>query len=240
MSEGEEKPITVEEHAEKWSKEFEAAKAKAEEKPKLERVEIPIKLVITPGYDIELYPRGITVTEYTFPTSYIKRSNIGEVEEYINQGKEELDLYEELRQVGEEIYILMSLQQRGMASYPQLAEVFKKVEEDRWGDITDEEETLVDNAWDEALKKEWVLTWTPADVEWTPEVLKDKEIYHSKYSYDQLMAMTADEVKNIARVKGISLAGRKDEIARRVHEFDFGAEEAEAKLKDIDKLLGGV
>jgi len=209
------------------------------EVPKLGRVEFPIKLIISKGYDIEQYPKGITITEETIPISITHRPNIGEVEDYVNQGREELDLYEALRQVGgESVYILMSLQQWGMASYPQLASVFKKVEEDKWGEITDEEESQLTKAFDEALAKEWVLTWAPADVEWKPEVLKDREIYHSKYSYDTLMARTADEVKNIARVKGVSLAGRKDEIARRVHEFDFGKEEAEAKLKEIDKLLG--
>jgi hypothetical protein len=247
----EEKPETVGEHAEKWSKEFEAAKAEAEERERRElrkrppmeevprqRVEFPIKLIVGPGYDIEQYPKGVTITGETVPISITHRPNIGEVDDYVNQGKEELDLYEGLRQMGgDPKYILMGLQEWGMASYPQLAEVFKKVEEDRWEDITDEEETLVDNAWDEALKKEWVLTWTPADVTWEPAVLKDKEIYHSKYSYDQLMAMNANEVKNIARVKGVG-TGRKDEMAQKIHSLDFGVAEAEAKIKDIDKLLG--
>jgi len=207
--------------------------------PELPRVEFPIKLIISRGYDIEQYPRGVTVTEETIPISITHRPNIGEVEEYVNQGREELDLYEALRQVGgDPTYVLMGLQQWGIASFPKLSDVFKEVEEDRWGDITEEEERGIASTWEDVLKKEWVLTWTPADVEWKPEVLRDREIYHNKYSYDTLMARTGDEVKSIARVKGVSLAGRKDEIARRIHEFDFGVEEAESKLKEIDKLLG--
>jgi hypothetical protein len=253
------KPETVEEHAEKWSREFEAAKAKAVEAPPtelppekpVEKVETPVKLVIEPtaqtstaegglyskGYSIWTYPKNVTITEETPPIFSTPLGNIGEVEEYVNRGREEIDLYQE-QTGGERFWILMFLQRAGMASYPELASAFQKVEEDNWNEITNEERAKMNEAFEKAIEKEWIATWTPLDVEWKPEVLHDREIYHSKYSYDQLMAMNADEVKNIARVKGIPTKGRKDEIAQKIHSLDYGEKEAETKLQDIDKLLG--
>lgn len=194
-------------------------------------MEFPIKVKVTPGYHIEKYHKGEIIAITT-------RRSIPELEEFLAEGKYDMDLYEGLRQMGGEyVYILQGLERMKLASFPGLAEVFKKVEEERWGDITEEEDSKIASTWEDVKDKEWILTWTPADVEWEPEVDMDKAIFHRKYKFDELMLWPADEVRKIARVKGTSTKGRKEDIARAVHLHDFGEEEMEKGLEKLEGML---
>jgi hypothetical protein len=232
-----EKPAeTVGEHAERWSREFEEAKKKAEaEKPRAtHRFGVKIEVTGKAGS----YSVGMSRPE---SENFYQSSSFGkipEVEEFVARGEDEIDMYEALRSVGDKWIILSSLPSWGFASFPELQEAFKKVEEERWDDITDEEEDAAEKAWGAVLKDEWILTWTAADVKWSPDTLRDKEIYYHKYGYDQLMAMKRAEIDYIAKVKGLSKEGRMEDVAQRIHQSDYGAEEAKSKLSEIDKLLG--
>jgi hypothetical protein len=194
--------------------------------------DIPVKLKVEPRYSVEFYHEGNFIGAKQSPM-------IPEVEEFVARGRDEtlLDLYEATRQVGgEPFFILGSFHEWGIAKFPDLEPAFKKVEEDRWDEITDEEHRRADEELAKLYAQEFVVVWTPADVEWSPEVLRDREIYHRKYSYEELMAMRAGDVENIARVKGIKV-GRKEEMAKSISVYDLGDGVLDRKLDELEKAL---
>ena len=162
-----------------------------------------------------------------------------QLEEMVASGEERFDMYEAVREVGDPWMILLELQRWGWLNVPQLKDALKKVEEERWDDITEAEETEAAKVWDDVLATEWVTTWKPEAVKWG-DVAGDREIFHRKFKFDELMLMKTPEVTRVAMVKGIGLGEvkRKEEIARLVHQHDFGEEQAKAKLAEIEKLLG--
>jgi len=204
---------------------------------KRERREFPVKVEVSGA-------GGKYFVEWSIPSTDFYRSaselTMGEVEEYLASGKETIDVRYEIQQIGDPHIILDSLNNWGFYSAPELAEFYKKVREERYDEITEAEEEKAEEVWEKVKKIDFVLTWKPGDVKWAPETVGEKEIYHRKHTFDELMALPLAKVTHIAMVKNISLkdAKRKDEIARLVHQHDFGEEQAKAKLAEIEKLLG--
>ncbi|MBA7593155.1 hypothetical protein ES703_00072 [subsurface metagenome] len=197
--------------------------------------EFPITLKVSTEGPGKGYPIEMTHKEKFFAIR--TEPKISDVEEFIASGRDEMDLYDEMRRVGEPVLLLHGLQDIEFASFPELQSVFQKYDEERYKEITDEEEVKVADAWKDALTKEWVLTWNPADVEWTDPAKYHREVFHRKHSFDELMALKREGVDHIAKIKGVSTIGTKDEIARRIHQHDFGEEEVGETLERIDKLM---
>lgn len=189
----------------------------------------PIKLRVDAeapgkGYTIEMSHKGQVFATHMEPT-------IKDLEEWLAGGRDELDLYRGLREVGGEyLWLLKFLQNFGFANFPELAEVFVKAEEERWYEITPEMYSTLERAWRDAFKTDWVLTWTPADIEWTDAAKYHRDVFYRKHRYDELMAMRREGVDHIAKIKGISTVGRKTEVAQRIHEYDFGEPVPEWRL----------
>jgi hypothetical protein len=183
-------------------------------------------------YHVEMSYGGQMFGWRSFPT-------VGEAEEFAARGREDWDLYEALRQYGGEyVMVLAGLHHMGMARFPQLEPLFRKYEEERFAEVTEEENRAAAEAWDRVMEEDWAFVWGPGDVRWSPEAQRDREIYHRKYGYDELMAMRAEDVREIARVKGVPAEGRKEDVARRVHQFDYGEEEVRRALSEVGRMLG--
>jgi len=119
------------------------------------------------------------------------------------------------------------------------SEILKTSEKFREGkDYTDEKYEKV-GEWVRGLPS-FIFKWAQADVRWTPEAEKARDVAGRKYRYDELMTFgrfTRKDIDFIARVKGLSTEGRMEDVARRIHQFDYGVEEVQQKLKEIGEML---
>jgi len=59
-------------------------------------------------------------------------------------------------------------------------------------------------------------TWRPQDITYPPKYLEWKDIWFKKYSREELEKLKREQVDIIARVKGLSSAGTKEEVMSRI------------------------
>ena len=200
-----------------------------------------VKVEVSYPWSVDLLTLKKDVPEEFRDMPFLTRSfdTCEEVEEFLRRGQtdEAEDIVSEQFSMGVEApEIAYSLHLLGI---PILGEILKLSEKSREGEITDEEYDKV-HSWVRELPS-FVFKWSSADVRWTPEAEKAREAARRKYQYDELMTFgkfTRKDIDFIARVKNLSTEGRMEDVARRIHEFDYGAEEAKSKLTEIDKLLG--
>jgi len=204
--------------------EEELEEEEAEERPSLptevkkptKKREIPVEVELSGsgGKYFEEFHRG----EFHSSSSAI---GMEELEKWVAEGKDEFNMYEALQQTGGDYWLILTeLTKWGWIDVPKLRDAFKKIEEERYDDVTEEDRDALEEVWEDVLATEWTLTWKPEAVKWG-EVAKDRELFHRKFKVEELAPMTVAEVKRIAGVKGVGHEGRKEDIARAIQRHDY-------------------
>lgn len=143
------------------------------------------------------------------------------LEEFLAKGEETFDLFYEGRMAGVEApFILVEMDRLGYPIPADALAIAKKYAEVT--ELTNEEWRKMTDASEKYGKDLLTIRWTPDDITSTPAAANARNIIRRKHRFEELMAIRAEEIKTIAKMKGVNTAGTKEAIARRVHQHDFG------------------
>jgi hypothetical protein len=185
-----------------------------------EPLEVPVDVEVGLGreWEVTFFRRGGSPEEDVFASKSYPVGELAELERFLEGGSEEFDPVFEAERAGvDDPFLIESLHRLGLPVSEKALAAAQKFIEDQ--ELTEEEWAAIEGE-REKYDRPFLLRWDPGRVRWTPEAESARRVAGARYTYGQLMAMGREELDRVARLKGVSATGRKEEVAMRVAEHD--------------------